>query len=102
MALARKRGPEDRSRINLSEHYEIDFWINRFECSEAELRDAVNRLGTCAHVVKSFLRNRKLRGQTPSDESHLRFAATPATMPSLGCDHRHSLELLQRAGSRRR
>ena len=54
----RRRGPEDRSRINLSEHYEIDFWTSRFECSEAELRDAVNKLGTCAHVVKSFLRNR--------------------------------------------
>ena len=54
----RRRVPEDRSRINLSEHYEIDFWTSRFDCSEAELRDAVNRLGTCAHVVKRFLRNR--------------------------------------------
>ena len=61
MAMARKRGPDDRSRINLSEHHEIDFWTSRFDCSEAELRDAVNRLGTCAHVVKSFLRNRAER-----------------------------------------
>ena len=57
----RRRGPEDRSRINLSEHHEIDFWTSRFQCSEADLRDAVNRLGTCAHVVKSFLRNRAER-----------------------------------------
>ena len=57
----RSRGPDDRSRINLSEHYEIDFWTSRFDCSEAELRDAVNRLGTCAHVVKSFLRNKPQR-----------------------------------------
>ena len=54
----RARCPDDRSRINLSEHYEIDFWTSRFNCSEADLRDAVNRLGTCAHVVKSFLRNK--------------------------------------------
>jgi hypothetical protein len=58
MAQTRRRGPEDRTRINLSEHYEIDFWTSRFDCTEAELRDAVNRLGTCAHVVKTFLRNR--------------------------------------------
>ena len=57
----RRRGPEDRSRINLSEHHEIDFWTSRFQCSEADLRDAVNRLGTCAHVIKSFLRNRAER-----------------------------------------
>ena len=57
----RRRGPEDRSRINLSEHHEIDFWTSRFDCSEAELRDAVNRLGTCAHVIKSFLRNRAIQ-----------------------------------------
>lgn len=68
----RRRGPEDRSRINLSEHHEIDFWTSRFDCTEAELRDAVNRLGTCAHVVKSFLRNRaqyaRERGATRSEE----------------------------------
>ena len=59
MAVERsKRAPDDRSRINLSEHYEIDFWTSRFECSEAELRDAVNRLGTCTHVVRSYLRNK--------------------------------------------
>ena len=57
----RRRGPDDRSRINLSEHHEIDVWTSRFDCSEAELRDAVNRLGTCAHVVKSFLRGRAER-----------------------------------------
>jgi len=57
----RRRGPDDRTRINLSEHHEIDFWTSRFDCSEAELRDAVNRLGTCAHVVRSFLRNKPER-----------------------------------------
>ena len=64
----RRRGPEDRSRINLSEHYEIDFWTSRFDCSEAELRDAVNRLGTCAHVVKSFLRNRAAQSRDRVEE----------------------------------
>lgn len=57
----RTRVPDDRSRINLSEHYEIDFWTSRFNCTEAELRDAVNRLGTCAHVVRTFLRTRAER-----------------------------------------
>ena len=59
----RRRAPDDRTRINVSEYYEIDFWTSRFDCTEAELRDAVNRLGTCTHVIKAFLRNRTERAQ---------------------------------------
>lgn len=77
----RRRTPDDRSRINLSEHYEIDFWTSRFQCSEAELRDAVNRLGTCAHVVRTFLRSKTERPNEHMGRGIRRRRPTPDSPP---------------------
>jgi len=29
-----KRGPQDRTRINVTEKYEVDYWKNKFGVSE--------------------------------------------------------------------
>ena len=51
-----KRGPQDRSRINVNEDYELRYWTGKFQVSEQELRDAVNRAGTSAAAVERLLK----------------------------------------------
>jgi hypothetical protein len=52
------RGPQDRSRISLSEQWEIDYWTMEFGCSEAELRKAVDEAGNSADEVREYLSSR--------------------------------------------
>ena len=41
----KNRGPQDRSRISLTEDYEIRYWIEALGVSEAKLREAVQAVG---------------------------------------------------------
>jgi hypothetical protein len=47
-----KRGPQDRSRISLSEPYEIQYWTKKFGVTAAELRDAIKKVGNSAEAVE--------------------------------------------------
>lgn len=50
-----RRGPEDGRRINLSEDYELRYWMGVFGLTEAELRAVVQRVGnTPAAVAKDI------------------------------------------------
>ena len=40
------RGPEDRSRIDLDEDYEVNYWTAELGCTEELLRDAILRAGS--------------------------------------------------------
>ena len=40
-----KRGPQDRSKINVHEKYELDYWSEKVRVTPGELRDAVKRIG---------------------------------------------------------
>lgn len=40
------RGPQDRSRINLSESWEVAYWTKEFGVSKEELERAVKAAGT--------------------------------------------------------
>ena len=40
-----KRGPQDRSRINLSEDYEVRYWSKKFRVTPDLLRAAVEKVG---------------------------------------------------------
>ena len=48
----------DRSRINLSQDYEIRYWCLKFGCTEEELRKAVRRVGNSPEAVGQALKNR--------------------------------------------
>ncbi|OLD57222.1 MAG: DUF3606 domain-containing protein [Acidobacteria bacterium 13_1_40CM_2_56_5] len=50
-----KRGPQDRTKINVHEKYELDYWTKKFGVSPDELRDAVSRVGTSAEAVEREL-----------------------------------------------
>jgi hypothetical protein len=40
-----KRGRQDRSRISLIQEHERLYWQDRFDCSEAQLRAAIEAVG---------------------------------------------------------
>jgi hypothetical protein len=50
-----KRGPQDRSRISLTEPYEIQYWTKKFGVTPDELRAAVKKVGNSAKAVESEL-----------------------------------------------
>jgi len=52
-----KRGPADRSRINLSEVHEVRYWSDALGLSEDELRQAVEAAGPMVSNVRAHLRS---------------------------------------------
>lgn len=53
------RGSQDRSRINTSEDYELDYWTAKFGVSRDELRNAVDQVGSSADAVEEYLKNNR-------------------------------------------
>lgn len=51
------RGPQDRSRVNVSEPHEIAWWTQKFGVSEQQLRDAVKKAGVSAKDVEKLLKH---------------------------------------------
>ena len=54
-----KTRPQDASRVNVHEEYEVRYWTGKFGCTEAELRNAVKQVGTSAAAVEQHLRHRR-------------------------------------------
>ncbi|MCW3123833.1 MAG: hypothetical protein JWQ38_3325 [Flavipsychrobacter sp.] len=50
-----KRGPQDRSRINLNEDYEVEYWSSKFGITPDELRKIVAKAGPSASAVAAAL-----------------------------------------------
>lgn len=61
-----KRGAQDRSRINLSEDYEVRYWTDKFGVSKAQLEEAVREAGSSADAVEAELRRKTLGGSSRS------------------------------------
>ncbi|MBS0657616.1 MAG: DUF3606 domain-containing protein [Verrucomicrobia bacterium] len=51
-----KRGPADRTRVNVNEEHEVRYWTERFGVSEEQLREAVQKAGVMAEDVERVLR----------------------------------------------
>jgi hypothetical protein len=49
------RGPADRSRININEDYEVQYWTDKFGVTPDELKKAVEKVGPMAADVKNEL-----------------------------------------------
>jgi hypothetical protein len=54
------RGPQDRSRISLSEDYEVQYWTDKLGVSKAQLEEVVKEVGVSATAVEEALRKRAL------------------------------------------
>jgi len=51
-----KRGPRDRTRIDLDEEYEVRYWMQELGVTEEELRHAVHTAGVMIDDVREQLR----------------------------------------------
>ena len=49
------RGEPDRSRISLSEDYEVRYWTERFGVTKEQLAVAVDKVGNSADAVRRAL-----------------------------------------------
>lgn len=49
-------GAADRSRISLSEDYEVRDWTAALGVSEQELREAIDAVGNSADAVRAYLK----------------------------------------------
>ena len=49
------RGPQDRSRINMNEEWEVRYWTKELGVSEEQLRKAVQTAGSSADAVRKHL-----------------------------------------------
>jgi hypothetical protein len=54
-----KKGPADRSRIDLDEEYERQYWIKTLGVSDWELREAVKAAGPSAEKVQALLESKR-------------------------------------------
>jgi hypothetical protein len=52
------RGPQDRSRISLSEEHEIRYWTQALGASKEQLAAAVKAVGSSADRVRAHLGKR--------------------------------------------
>jgi hypothetical protein len=51
----KQRGPQDRSRVNVEQDYELKYWSEKFKVSPDELRKAVQQVGPSADAVAHHL-----------------------------------------------
>lgn len=50
-----KKRPQDASRVNIHQPYEVNWWCDKFNCTEAQLKAAVQAVGTSAKAVQAYL-----------------------------------------------
>ena len=50
-----KRRPQDSSKVNVNESWEVRWWCSEFKCTEAQLRAAVKAVGVSASAVRKYL-----------------------------------------------
>jgi hypothetical protein len=52
----KKRGSQDRARINTTEDHEVRFWSQKFGVTPNQLKDAVKKVGNSAEAVEKELK----------------------------------------------
>ena len=53
-----KTRPQDALRVNVNEHYEVEYWCGKFGCTPIDLKAAVKKVGVMAKDVEAELRHR--------------------------------------------
>lgn len=49
------KGPQDRSRVNVNEPWELRYWSEKFNVSHDRLKEAVKKVGVSAAKVQEYL-----------------------------------------------
>jgi len=55
MGDLKRQGPQDRSKINMQEAYEVKYWARALGVSMEELQKAVDKVGNSAAAVRKEL-----------------------------------------------
>jgi hypothetical protein len=55
------KGAPDRTRINVHEPYEVEYWTKKFGISSQQLRGAVKSVGVSAKNVKTYLDTKRTK-----------------------------------------
>ncbi len=53
-----KTRPQDSSRVNVHEPYEVEYWCKHFGCTKQQLVDAVKKVGVMVRDVERELKGR--------------------------------------------
>ena len=51
----KNKGPQDRSKINMHEDYEVRYWTKELGVSKEKLQKAVDKVGNSAAAVRKKL-----------------------------------------------
>ena len=54
-----KKRPHDATRINLNQSWELEYWCGALNCTEDELREAVEKVGDSVDAVTKYLARKK-------------------------------------------
>jgi hypothetical protein len=50
-----KRGPQDASKVNIHEAWEMNWWCAKFNCTKEQLIAAVKAVGVSSEAVRKHL-----------------------------------------------
>jgi hypothetical protein len=50
-----KRRPQDATKVNVNESWELDYWSKKFGVTKEKLKEAVKAVGTSAVLVQKYL-----------------------------------------------
>lgn len=53
-----KTRPQDSSRINMNEDYEVAYWTKKFGCTKQQLQSAVDKVGVSAKAVETAFKQK--------------------------------------------
>jgi len=53
-----KKRPQDASKVNIHEPYEVEYWTKKFGCTKAQLEAAVKAVGVQASAVEKHLKGK--------------------------------------------
>jgi Protein of unknown function (DUF3606) len=59
--LGWQRDYGDKTRIDMSQSYQVAYWKERFGVSEEELGDAVRAAGALARKVEAYMKSKNAR-----------------------------------------
>jgi hypothetical protein len=51
------RRPQDRSLVNTSESWEIQYWSEKFNCTVEQLKEALEAIGNSATDVEKYIKS---------------------------------------------
>ena len=51
----KRKSPEDPTKINVNQQWELNYWCNKFNVTESQLKQAVKAVGVMVKDVKKHL-----------------------------------------------